>query len=93
MTISEANAANVLLTYLLGKRRGYVLNDPSKDEVREAAELLAAKATGRSVPGGRRRGQPRPGRPAGPRGEPRDPTLNPTGPLVVRLKVFHGAAR
>ena len=44
MTISEANAVNVLLTYLLGKRRGYVLNDPSKDDVREAAELLAAKA-------------------------------------------------
>lgn len=44
MTISEANAVNVLLTYLLGKRRGYVLNDPSKAEVREAAELLAAKA-------------------------------------------------
>lgn len=44
MTIQEANAVNVLLTYLLGKRRGYVLHDPSKDEVREAAELLAAKA-------------------------------------------------
>ena len=44
MTISEASAVNVLLSYLLGKRRGYALNDLSKAEVREAVELLAGKA-------------------------------------------------
>lgn len=44
MTVTEANAINILLTYTLGDRAVEPTPKPSIDQVRQAADLLADKS-------------------------------------------------